>query len=190
MASIRHPMHVVEAAKLGAHVGTMPPAVLRQMFQHPLTDKGLAAFLADWAKTGQSILGETRARRPNRQGAGCWIVPRTRPPPLGRRRRRSRRAADGAAEVAAYLRQHPDFLVEHPELLEVLTPPRLQRGERVVDMQQFMLKRQRAEIARLQEPAAQPDRHRRAPISRARAASTPRCWPCSPRRASSSSSRS
>ncbi|MBI3709486.1 MAG: fructose-6-phosphate aldolase [Proteobacteria bacterium] len=56
VASIRHPMHVVEAAKMGAHVATMPPNVLRQMFGHPLTDKGLAAFLADWQKTGQSIL--------------------------------------------------------------------------------------------------------------------------------------
>jgi transaldolase len=56
VASIRHPMHVVAAAKLGAHVATMPPGVLRQMFAHPLTDKGLAAFLADWQKTGQSIL--------------------------------------------------------------------------------------------------------------------------------------
>ena len=56
VASVRHPMHVVEAAKMGAHVATMPPSVLRQMFAHPLTDKGLAAFLADWAKTGQSIL--------------------------------------------------------------------------------------------------------------------------------------
>ena len=61
VASIRHPMHVVEAAKMGAHVGTLPPSVLRHMFQHPLTDKGLAAFLADWTKTGQSILGETKA---------------------------------------------------------------------------------------------------------------------------------
>jgi len=60
VASIRQPMHVVQAAKLGAHVGTIPPAVLRQLFLHPLTDKGLAAFLADWAKTGQSILGETK----------------------------------------------------------------------------------------------------------------------------------
>jgi transaldolase len=60
VASIRSPVHVVEAAKLGAHVGTLPPAVLRQMFAHPLTDKGLAGFLADWAKTGQSILGETK----------------------------------------------------------------------------------------------------------------------------------
>jgi transaldolase len=49
---------VIEAAKMGAHVGTLPPAVLRQMFTHPLTDKGLAAFLADWKKTGQSILGD------------------------------------------------------------------------------------------------------------------------------------
>jgi transaldolase len=56
VASIRHPMHVVAAAKLGAHVATMPPATLRQLFNHPLTDKGLKAFLDDWAKTGQSIL--------------------------------------------------------------------------------------------------------------------------------------
>jgi transaldolase len=56
VASVRHPLHVVEAAKYGAHVATLPPNVLRQLFQHPLTDKGLAAFLADWAKTGQSIL--------------------------------------------------------------------------------------------------------------------------------------
>jgi len=56
VASIRHPIHVIAAAKMGAHVATLPPAVLRQMFNHPLTDKGLAAFLADWAKTGQSIL--------------------------------------------------------------------------------------------------------------------------------------
>src|SRR5580765_7111771 len=47
VASIRHPVHVIEAAKMGAHVVTLPPAVLRQMFNHPLTDKGLAAFLAD-----------------------------------------------------------------------------------------------------------------------------------------------
>jgi transaldolase len=55
VASVRSPMHVVEAAKLGAHVATLPPAVLRSLFNHPLTDKGLAAFLADWAKTGQQI---------------------------------------------------------------------------------------------------------------------------------------
>jgi transaldolase len=54
-ASVRHPVHVVACAKLGAHVATLPPAVLRQLYQHPLTDKGLAAFLADWAKTGQVI---------------------------------------------------------------------------------------------------------------------------------------
>lgn len=56
VASVRHPMHVVDAAKIGAHVATVPPGVLRAMFNHPLTDKGLAAFLADWQKTGQSIL--------------------------------------------------------------------------------------------------------------------------------------
>jgi transaldolase len=58
VASVRSPLHVVEAAKMGAHVATIPPAVLRQMFAHPLTDKGLAAFLADWQKTGQTILGD------------------------------------------------------------------------------------------------------------------------------------
>jgi transaldolase len=56
VASIRHPIHMLAAAKLGAHVATMPPAVLRQMFKHPLTASGLEAFLADWKKTGQSIL--------------------------------------------------------------------------------------------------------------------------------------
>ena len=56
VASVRHPVHVVQAAKLGAHVATLPPKILRQLYDHPLTDKGLAAFLADWAKTGQSIL--------------------------------------------------------------------------------------------------------------------------------------
>jgi len=56
VASIRHPVHVVEAAKMGADIATLPPDVLRKLFNHPLTDKGLAAFLADWKKTGQSIL--------------------------------------------------------------------------------------------------------------------------------------
>lgn len=57
VASVRHPMHVVDAAKLGADVCTVPPAVLKSLIKHPLTDKGLDAFLADWKKTGQSILG-------------------------------------------------------------------------------------------------------------------------------------
>ena len=56
VASIRHPLHVVEAAKIGADVSTLPPTVLRRMISHPLTDKGLAAFLDDWKKTGQTIL--------------------------------------------------------------------------------------------------------------------------------------
>jgi len=54
-ASLRHPQHVVEAAKIGADVATMPPAVIRGLFKHILTDKGIEGFLADWAKTGQSI---------------------------------------------------------------------------------------------------------------------------------------
>jgi len=56
VASARGPMHVVESAKMGAHVITMPPDVLRKLYPHPLTEKGLAVFLADWGKTGQSIL--------------------------------------------------------------------------------------------------------------------------------------
>ena len=56
VASVRGPNHVIEAAKMGAHVATLPPAVLRSLFSHPLTDKGLATFLSDWAKTGQTIV--------------------------------------------------------------------------------------------------------------------------------------
>jgi len=56
VASIRHTMHVVEAALIGADVATIPPDVLRKLAQHPLTDKGLEAFLKDWEKTGQAIL--------------------------------------------------------------------------------------------------------------------------------------
>ncbi|HBH26821.1 MAG TPA: fructose-6-phosphate aldolase [Rhodospirillaceae bacterium] len=56
VASIRSPMHIVEAARLGAGVVTAPPAVLRQLAVHPLTDKGLAAFVEAWAKTGQKIV--------------------------------------------------------------------------------------------------------------------------------------
>ena len=56
VAAVRHPMHVVEAARLGADVVTIPPKILSQLYNHPLTDKGLAAFLADWEKTGQTIL--------------------------------------------------------------------------------------------------------------------------------------
>ena len=55
VASIRNPIHVQRAALIGADVCTIPPDTLRQLVKHPLTDKGLDAFLADWAKTGQSI---------------------------------------------------------------------------------------------------------------------------------------
>ncbi len=56
VASVRSPMHVITAAKLGADVATVPPAVLRALYKHPLTDKGLTAFLADWKSTGQQII--------------------------------------------------------------------------------------------------------------------------------------
>ena len=62
VASVRHPLHVIEAAKIGADVVTLPPSVLRQLFSHPLTDKGLTAFLDDWKKTGQSIIEQSKTR--------------------------------------------------------------------------------------------------------------------------------
>jgi transaldolase len=55
-ASLRHVTHVKQAAMVGADVATVPPAVLRALVHHPLTDKGLAAFLADWKKAGQRIV--------------------------------------------------------------------------------------------------------------------------------------
>ena len=55
VASVRHPMHVVQAAKFGADVMTAPPKIIWQLFKHPLTDAGIESFLADWQKTGQQI---------------------------------------------------------------------------------------------------------------------------------------
>src|SRR5881398_1600215 len=56
VASVRHPMHVVEAAKIGADVMTAPPKIIWQLFKHPLTDSGIASFLKDWQSTGQKIV--------------------------------------------------------------------------------------------------------------------------------------
>ena len=56
VASVRGVQHVVDAALLGADVATVPPQVITAMFKHPLTDKGIEAFTADWNKSGQSIL--------------------------------------------------------------------------------------------------------------------------------------
>ncbi|MEA1071552.1 fructose-6-phosphate aldolase [Sphingomonas sp. LY29] len=55
VASVRSPIHVHDSAKLGADVMTAPPAIIKQMFKHPLTDNGIAAFLKDWEATGQKI---------------------------------------------------------------------------------------------------------------------------------------
>jgi transaldolase len=55
VASVRHPMHVTEAAKLGADVATMPFKIMKQLYHHPLTDVGIAKFMADWAKVGQPV---------------------------------------------------------------------------------------------------------------------------------------
>ena len=56
VASVRHATHVLESARIGADVATMPSAVIKGLFKHVLTDKGIDGFLADWAKTGQTIL--------------------------------------------------------------------------------------------------------------------------------------
>jgi len=55
VASVRHPIHVVEAAKLGADVMMAPPKIIHQLFKHPLTDAGIAGFLKDWQASGQQI---------------------------------------------------------------------------------------------------------------------------------------
>ena len=55
VASVRHPMHIVDAAKLGAHVMTAPANVIKALVKHPLTDKGLEQFLKDWEATGQKL---------------------------------------------------------------------------------------------------------------------------------------
>ncbi|MEO5599277.1 MAG: fructose-6-phosphate aldolase [Novosphingobium sp.] len=55
VASVRHGIHVLEAAKIGADVMTAPTSVIKNLFKHVLTEKGIEGFLADWAKTGQSI---------------------------------------------------------------------------------------------------------------------------------------
>ena len=56
VASVRSKQHLIDAAVIGAHVATLPAKVIYELYEHPLTDKGLKAFLDDWAKTGQSIL--------------------------------------------------------------------------------------------------------------------------------------
>ena len=55
VASVRHPIHIVQAGMLGAHVATIPFKVLEQLYKHPLTDAGLERFLADWKKTGKTF---------------------------------------------------------------------------------------------------------------------------------------
>lgn len=67
-ASLRHPLHVVEAAKMGAHIGTMPFKVFEMLFKHPLTDRGLEAFLKDWEKA-REVLGSIMGPEAMRKGA-------------------------------------------------------------------------------------------------------------------------
>lgn len=56
VASVRNPVHIIEAAKIGADIATIPAKILTQLIEHPLTDKGLDIFLKDWKKTGQTII--------------------------------------------------------------------------------------------------------------------------------------
>jgi len=55
-ASIRNPIHLIECAKIGADIATIPPKIVKELIKHPLTDKGLDVFVADWKKSGQKIL--------------------------------------------------------------------------------------------------------------------------------------
>ncbi|MFT4080265.1 fructose-6-phosphate aldolase [Rhodomicrobium lacus] len=61
-ASLRSPRHVTDAALAGADVSTIPPSIMKQLVNHPLTEKGLATFVSDWAKTGQTILNDDDLR--------------------------------------------------------------------------------------------------------------------------------
>jgi transaldolase len=63
-ASLRHPLHVLEAARAGADVATMPFATLEQLFRHPLTDQGLERFLADWRKLQAELASRSTAVGP------------------------------------------------------------------------------------------------------------------------------
>ena len=65
-ASIRDPIHVIEAARAGADVATMPFKVMQQLIKHPLTDKGLDQFLADWRKSGSSKPDQTSSLKGDR----------------------------------------------------------------------------------------------------------------------------
>ena len=69
-ASLRHPIHVLEAAKMGAHIGTMPFKVFEQLFKHPLTDRGLEGFLKDWEKA-REVLGDISKPRSPEQAEGA-----------------------------------------------------------------------------------------------------------------------
>jgi transaldolase len=64
-ASLRHPLHVIAAARMGSHIGTMPYKVFEQLFKHPLTDRGLEGFLKDWEKARETLgdVFETAAAR-------------------------------------------------------------------------------------------------------------------------------
>ena len=57
VASVRHPLHIIESAKIGAHIVTLPPDILGKMMAHPLTDKGLSTFLSDWEKVKRENSG-------------------------------------------------------------------------------------------------------------------------------------
>ena len=68
-ASLRHPLHVIEAARMGAHIGTMPYKVFEMLFKHPLTDRGLEGFLKDWEKARETlgdVFESASARNPKR----------------------------------------------------------------------------------------------------------------------------
>ena len=94
VASMRHPIHIVEAARIGADICTCPPAVIEQLFKHPLTDIGLEKFLKDWEKAQAALAGHADARPLTTTADGSLERPRgARAPRRARRRRGAARAA-------------------------------------------------------------------------------------------------
>ena len=146
VASVRSPMHVVEAAKMGADVATIPSNILRQLFNHPLTDKGLAQFVADWKKTGQTI----PRLEPERKSV-VLVKPSEGAPAPPRKASPAVPAADPETEasIAAYLKAHPDFIQRNPKILQALMPASADRGKSVVDFQRYMVTRLQGDVEKL-----------------------------------------
>ncbi len=169
---------------MGAHVATLPPAVLRQLFHHPLTDKGLAAFLADWAKTrpvdfvsGDPVMAKRSGTTMADQAAGAQ---------QDRHHQRDRRAG---RRLSAAQPRFPGAPSRASGPAALARAGMTESGQGVVDLQQFMVERLRGEINKLRNDQDEILANT-ATISRPRSGSTRRWSNCWRPRASSSSSTS